>query len=58
LNISFLKVIKNLKLTTEGLAFLGRMLNPPPQGPEVENLRRMIAQWKEMWKNQKGVDIN
>jgi S-formylglutathione hydrolase len=42
----------------EGLAFLGRMLNPPPPGPEVENLRRMIAQWKQMWKDQKGLEIS
>lgn len=42
----------------EGLAFLGRMLNPPPPGQEVENLRRMIAQWKQMWKDQKGIEIS
>ncbi len=41
----------------EGLAFLGRMLNPPPQGPEVENLRQMISLLQEMWKNQKRNDI-
>ncbi len=38
----------------EGLAFLGRILNPPPMGPEVENLRLMISQWKEAWKNKEG----
>jgi S-formylglutathione hydrolase len=36
----------------EGLAFLGRMLNPSPLGPEVENLRRIIPKWKEALKKQ------
>ena len=33
----------------EGLAFLGSALNPPPPDPEVENLRKLITQWKKAW---------
>ena len=31
----------------EALEFLGTLINPPPPDPDVENLEKMIVQWKE-----------